>query len=434
MARISPSDIEHKIINRLWSETREYFESHWNREWRVHGSAFNGFENIHNKNSFFEDIKEKIDQKLIEKYGLASAAGKSISIDSIRRFLLRTKDNFDDKVLEAFLLLTGSKLTWNEYKIAIVASVKPEQQAYFSAKSRWVGVVILLIMGLVATGLYLRRLQKASEIHFSAVLTESIGGLPKVKIFYDLQKAEYKVASIFFDQHRINLTSPAGDTLVSSSLPKRSQVRLYHDDKPVKTIDILIPSQGWVGSINNRVPLKAETFLKNGMMHCPPSDKIKEMYGPEYYTSFMNFREFKINGDSFLLEAEVMNSPGTGGIWAYDVSVDIVGTRDNIVFNLLNPDASMYARLVVARTNFEEGDKARYLPRLAVDLSRWRHLKVATHNRKFQIILDDEILVESDYSGEIGEIQGLQFYMKGSGAVRNVRLQPYGHPENVLKL
>ncbi len=434
MARVSPSDIDRQALNRLRSQVRAYFKMYWYTDWARHSSVFTGYEHIPNKNNFYEDVKDRIDQKLSEKYGLIAASKKSVSIDSVRRFLLETKDSFDDKVLEAFLLLTGSDLTWDEYKVSNLSGERAYRKAGMRRKTLWLGAVFFLITALSAVTLYRLRPHGPAEVYLSTVLIPGSSGIPKVKITYDLKGAQYKSATIFFDHYRLNLMSEKGDTLVGSVLPGKSVAKLYLDDKLVRTIPVLIPSSGWAGSINNKIPLNQETFLKDGELHFRSSDKLKEMYGPEYYTSFLNFREFGVHGDSFSLEAELMNSEATGGLWAYDVSVDIVGTKEDMVFNLLSPDATMYARLSVAETDFSTGVRAGVLPRLGVDLSHWRQLNVSTRNQRFQISLDNEVLVESDYTGEIGEIVGVQFYLKGSGAVRNVSLQPFGEPEKRINL
>lgn len=434
MARLSPSEEDRYLVSLLQAEVRDYFQKHWKEAWYIHGTSFSGIENIHNKNSFYEHVKDQIDLKLNEKYGLVSAASKSISKDSIRRFFTDASKGFDDKTLNAFLTFIGSEDNWEAYKLK-AGNHTHQKDKRRGVRALWATGVVIMLLAAGISGHYLSRSDSTSSVVFTASLLPGSGFPRKVKITYDLQNAKYKSAVIMTGSYRMDLSLLKGDTVVMAGMPQRYPIKLILDGNLAEERRLLVPSDGWWGSINNKLPLSKETFLKDdGTLHCPSFDRVRQIYGDEYYTSFINFSEFGVNGDQLALEADVINSPENGGLWAYDVSVTVIGTKDDIGFNLLNPDATMYARLIAGQTDFKDDARAQHLSRLGVDLSRWRHLSLTTANHTFSIKLDDETLIQHAYQGEIGEVMGIQFYMKGSGAVKNVQLGTNGAPESMVVL
>jgi hypothetical protein len=420
MARLNPSQEELYIIKCLYDEVRDRFDQQWEKEWLNHGPKFEGFHNVHNKSRFFDEIKDVIDNKLAQQFGLLKASDKSISIDSIRRFLLKTKGGFDSKVLEAFLILIDEEPNWELYMNKILSQKKIiEVKTHHTRVKGW--IIGFLFLSL-CMAVYLNTMSTSSkQPELTVKLFSNKPGMAKVLISYNLQGVSYEKAHLFFNDQKINLKAERGDTLVNSALPQWTDVSLFLDGVRAKTESILIPSDGWVGYINQNILLKPEIFRRGDTMQYAGFDTIKERFGSEYYTSFMNFRPFGMSGDSFTLEADLINSKEIGGIWAYDVSVDIIGRENSIVFNLLHPDATLFSVLRVGESNFEEDIS---LHNLGVDLSFWRRLKVFIQEQTIKIVLDDELLIEKPFLGSIGEIVGLQFYFKGSGAVKNIQLNP----------
>lgn len=423
MARLSPSQEDIYAVSTLHAHVTSWFQKNWAGTWLHHGAHFDGFEKIHNKSSFFEDVREAIDQRLTEKYGLMAASKKAISIDSIRRFLLQSKSSFDDKVMEAFLALTDPELSWSEYRERVLTH-KPVSHTP-SRLPRQIAAALMLIVFLAAGGWYFQKREKNGDFSFSAEVSTSQGFPKTTRISYALENMKYKTAWIFADNEKINLTDAKGELSLNSFMPKKSCIKLFLDDRMVKEIVLAVPSDGWYGSINNRIPLPKESFMQNGILQFTGSHNTGRVY-EEPYISFMYFSAFKMDADKLTLTADVINNAETGGIWAYDVSVDVLGTEGNMTFNLLSPDAVIYSKLKVAHTDLSAGNGSHLLSRLGVKLSDWSALEVITRDHTFRISLNGKVLVEEKYEGNLGSLTGVQFYLKGSGAIKNVRLQEPG--------
>lgn len=426
MARISPSQEDLYAVSRLHTHVIGYFRQNWETTWIRHGAHFESIGKIHKKSNFFEDVKEHIDNKLIRKHGLVIAAKKSISTDTIRRFLLQSKMSFDDKVMDAFLVLTDTDLDWAEYRGNTLTSVP----ATLLSASLLTPLRIVAVMGIIlllsGSWFYFQKRGATSpDFEFSATVLPQENFPKTINISYDLKNMEYKTAMIFVDDQRISLGANHGKLTVNSFIPKKSRIKLFLDHKLVKQINVAVPSDGWWGSINNKVPLAKEAFMKNGIMQLSAYQKMDKIYG-EFYTSFINIREFGMDADHLTLEAEVINNAEVGGTWAYDVSLDIFGTRGDMVFNLLSPDAGQYSKLTVAGTDFSDAGHSHALIGLGVNLADWSTLEVSTQNSTFRICLNGKVLVEESYEGKLGDLLGVQFYLKGAGAIKDVRLKPHG--------
>jgi|GEM_PF-2072152 len=423
MARLSPSQEDIYAVSRLHAHVTTWFRNNWAGNWQHHGAHFTGFEKIHNKSSFFEDVKEEIDKRLIRKYGLTAANKKAISTDSIRRFLLQQKNSFDDKVMEAFLALVDPGMSWSEYR------EKTFSATYAPSPSRQPGRMIIalatLLLVLAGTWWYFQKQGRPDDLSLSATVLPA-GGFPKaIRVAYDLRKTPYRIARILVGDERINLQDAKGEHTVHSFIPKKLSVKLFLDDQKVKEQVIVVPSEGWFGSINNRIALPKESFLQNGVLQFIASEEMKKAH-EETYSSFMYFEEFDIDADNFTLSAEVVNNADIGGVWAYDVSVDVLGTEGNMTFNLLSPDAMVYSRLKVADTDFAEGKRSYVLSQLGVKLDDWSALEVTTKNNTFRLSLNGKVRIQESFEGKLGRLTGIQFYLKGTGAVKNVRVQESG--------
>lgn len=427
MARLSPSQEDIYAIDRLHAHVAAWFRDNWTADWLHHGARFDSFEKIHNKSSFFEDVKEEIDQRLIQKYGLVAASKKTISTDSIRRFLLQHKNSFDDKVTEAFLALTNSGISWSEFREkALSATYTPLPARRLSGPGYAAIAVAVLLFALAGTWWYFRKQESSDNMGLSATVVPGEGFPKTVRIAYDLRKMPYRTARMIVGDERINLQDAQGELTVHSFIPKKLPVKLFLDDRKVKEQVVVVPSCGWFGSINNKIAVPKESFLRGGILQFISSEKLNRT-NEETYSSFMYFEKFDIDADHFTLLAEVVNNAGIGGTWAYDVSLDVVGTEGNMSFNLLSPDAMIYSKLKVADTDFGEGKKSYMLSALGVTLDNWSTLEVVTQNHTFRISLNGKVLVEDGYEGKLGHLTGIQFYIKGSGAVKNVRIQESGH-------
>ena len=106
---------------------------------------------------------------------------------------------------------------------------------------------------------------------------------------------------------------------------------------------------------------------------------------------------------------------------AYDVSVDLVGSRQRAYFNVLTPDATLYAQAGVAEVR-RTGSKDLALKALGFQMDDWCVLSMRIENHTAVIRIDGREVLSIPYRESLGKLRGIQFYLKGSGAVDWVRV------------
>ena len=242
----------------------------------------------------------------------------------------------------------------------------------------------------------------------------------KITVQYDLRGLDFRQAYISYGKERVIPQRERGTLAFEAFVPLCIAVQLHVDNKILANAPVVIGTDGWEGYLSLLVPLEKESFYRNGQLYLPyhPSpSEAKE----DYYPSFLNFREYGLSADAMFFEARVQNNQETGGQWAYDVSVDLIGSKHRAYFNVLSPDAILYARACVSETELN-GSKNHELKALGYLMDDWCTLAMRIENQTAVIFIDGKEKLTIPYREALGDLRGIQFYFKGSGAVDWVRV------------
>ncbi len=295
----------------------------------------------------------------------------------------------------------------------------------FSDKKYMYGFLgLLLLIIVVSVAVYSSSKEETSIPEMKISVVENSANFPKeIKVAYDLKSEEFlKNSKISFMTTPILLNKLQGVVSLTAPYPNLYWISLFNKDKSFDAQGVLLPSDGWMGFLNTYQPLPKEAWWANGLMHLKAISNEQKLPNQDYYSNFLNFKNFGVEGESFTLEADLKNPPAEGSPWAHDVSVDIVGFKTSVTFNFLSPDGIQYANLIVGDTDFKIGNKQQVLQKLGVLFPEWTHLTVSCRDKKINIMLDNTTIINESYEGEIGQIVGLQFFFKGSGYLKNVTL------------
>jgi hypothetical protein len=282
-----------------------------------------------------------------------------------------------------------------------------------------IAVVLLVIFGIS------RATEKSSsfpELRIS-VADESDRYPKEINLSYDLKSNEHLINTrISFMSTPILLNKLKGTVTVTAPFPGFFPIKLYSNENVYDVKRVLLKSRGWQGFSGNKIPLLANEFMLDSVIHLINTGNVQKLPNDDYYTFFNIYRNFNVSGDSFELEADIKNPPNEGSPWAHDISVDIRGFENPVTFNFLSPDALKHANMIVGDTDFKVGDKQKVLQKLGILFPDWQHLTVICKNKRIKIMLDEQLIIDEHYDGQIGQIVGLQFFFKGSGYVKNVKL------------
>lgn len=235
---------------------------------------------------------------------------------------------------------------------------------------------------------------------------------------YDFKDISYKEAFLVIYGQKIPLDASQGSYTHTFTAPGVSKVAIQLDNT-IKYFDLVIRSNGWFALVDNiNMPLK----YKNGALHYDLKDLPAQLLEDgQLYTNYTKIHDWEVNGDDMTFEARVKNPLEEGGISCYDVAFDLVGFKDNsiaesISFNLVTLDCERYANLKVGKTAFS-GQKGDNLVASTLDLSSYHDVRFETHDHCAKISVDDQVIHEFIYSGEVGDIKYIQIGFMGSGSI-----------------
>jgi hypothetical protein len=401
---------------------------------RQHGDAFRGIENLPSKNAFYHDLTDVLNERFITKYGAGAAYVKGIKPHTIRRvFEEGTRRNYDDKTRDMLAVYLGYA-NWAAYQMRaeLPQAAQPGEVPYQPQTARvaeitltipkyalvaLVGFIVLLAGGYYAYSGWLDQPQgdRLTVLSVSSPLAPA-----QVVVRYDLRGLDYRQAYIACGETQVVPQNKEGILTFEVTVPQHNPVLLFVDGKILAEVTQNIESDGWEGYLDLRIPLDKKSFYQKGHLRLPyhPSSANNQ---EEYYTAFLNFQDYGLSADAMLFEARVLNNAKIEGQWAYDVSVDLVGTRHRAFFNVLAPDAILYAHAGIAEVELK-GSKHPELKGLGYTMEDWCVLSMRIENKKAVIFIDGKVALTMDYREELGDLRGIQFYLKGSGAVDWVRV------------
>ncbi|WP_341227180.1 hypothetical protein [uncultured Arcticibacterium sp.] len=394
----------------------------WDREKQVtFAEKYEGLDSVNNKDGFYNEIKDEVDEALSKKFGLAVASRRSVSKDSVRRFLdLSYSKSFNDKNKDAFSVYLGYE-HFKDFCLKNASSKEPTKRLG-GEKSKWyLSLAALVVFGIAFIYWSYGGQIEDSEPGFVVNNGSEFFFDEEIDIDYDLKNLDYSRALFDINGQVEIVQKREGKQKFKFRTPGRRSVRLMVDSKPIKTQVLFVKTRDWWGSVNLDKPIYNVPFIENGVMRLPeelaPTD-VKETYG-----NFQLFKDFKIKGDALVFETRVKNSAEMGSAWAFDVSLNLFGREGKqLAFNLLSPDAVIYANMLIADTHLKSFEERAKLNKMGIDLSFWRDVKVIMKDQVAKIFVDEELIFESPYRGEVGDLCGIQYFIKGRGAVDNIKI------------
>ena len=417
-------DVPHsdRELTCLLHEFRAKLADEWSKKWTTHGPAFGGVEELPSKNAFYNDLADALNDAYKNRYGIQAAAHREIKVHTVRRIMEGgAVRNYDERTRDLLAVYLGYG-SWGAYRMGINDAASPTPNSSSPALRRGLLAVVVAVTVLALGGLYWYGnqhvlLQEERLVLLGDSLVQTRG---KVKMHYDLRGLNFGRAYVAYGDRQVVPQRDEGVLTFTVDMPQSSPVQLYVDDKLVAEVPILVESDGWEGFMNMRVPLEKSTFYREGLLHLP-NGLYPVISGKDYYPAFVNFREYGLSADAMLFEARVLNNAAIGGQWAYDVSVDLVGSRQRAYFNVLTPDATLYAQAGVAEVR-RTGSKDLALKALGFQMDDWCVLSMRIENHTAVIRIDGREALSIPYRESLGKLRGIQFYLKGSGAVDWVRV------------
>jgi len=207
--------------------------------------------------------------------------------------------------------------------------------------------------------------------------------------------------------------------------PGYFKAKLMVDTTVVKTHDIQITTDGWLGLVETDegtpiyyqeadllkagwVGLEASALEARQLPLLPVSPKVR-IYNQRDFEGLMN--------DRFVFETQVMNPFRDGDNACQRVQV-LIHCKDDIISIPLSAKAcvgDLQLSFAGARVHSKSAD----LSGFGADLNQWTHLKVVSLNKKATLWVNGVEAYSLEFPNEPTEIVGVQYRFNGPGLIRD---------------
>jgi hypothetical protein len=310
-------------------------------------------------------------------------------------------------------------------------------------------ILILLFLSTLVTGSYLYILSgiKNKKVTFYA---ENVTGVVPhtVSIHLNISSLRNKDVYIDFDQNEAEDKNK--EELIDKHLtlinhcfesPGYFNVKLISGGKLLASTKIHVLSEGWTTYYFNNDDFILRKFVfglenrvqkveNDGILYISPAELSNKGFNGNtvYYLEHLLYKDFHISADSCVFEVRYRNSSEIGGISCYDEEFRIIGENGLVSVILVQKGCHRWSEITVGEKQLN--GKYNDLSFLSVDLSSWNTLKIITNDNKVLIINNSDTIFTTPYSQLLGQIKGIRFLTKGSGAFDYVRL--YNNQDELL--
>lgn len=386
---------------------------------------------------------------------ISEEAGIQISVTTIKRLWGKVQYSGSpaNATLNALAIYLGYK-NWRDFKLAQDAikakenikekdgnsagpSIKITNSESKSKKRKNLLVPYLTALVVLITALYfLSSKEKDDEILVEGEVvfnSEPVTtGLPNTVVFnYDI--SAYNFDSAFIQQnwdHRRRQKIEKENKQMTSVYyyPGHFHAKLVLNDQVIKEHGLLVPTEGWLGIIDGEgfdFPeyISPEQLNHNSALHATPEvlQKRKVDTQKSYQLSYSNAKDFRVDGDNFVLETAIKNNLEEGGLMCQESGFLLDGESGIIMVPFSAPGC-------VGNLGLQFGDlfvngKNTDLSVLGTDLSGWNRVIYAVKDKNAKVYLNDKLIYETSYNEPVGTIMGINFRFHGAGAVDYVRLK-----------
>jgi hypothetical protein len=281
--------------------------------------------------------------------------------------------------------------------------------------------------------------QRNKTITFKA--SNLIGMVPHtVSLNYDISNFKRKDVYIDFDQNeaedksKIELLDKRR-TLINHCFetPGFFDVKISSCGKVLASAKIHVLSEGWNSFYFNDdnfifrkfvfgLEKRVHNVINDGILYISPKELSDQGFNGNtvFYLEHFLYKVFDVSADSCTFEVKYKNSDDTGGISCYDVEFRIIGENGIASVILVQKGCYRWSEIVIGEKHLN--GKYNDLSLLSTDLSSWNIMKIAIGNKRALITNGGDTIFTGQYNQFLGQIKGIRFVTKGSGAFDYVKL------------
>lgn len=266
----------------------------------------------------------------------------------------------------------------------------------------------------------------ASGVKFSAEPTFDLQIPNSVVFSYDVKS--YRAKHFFIQQS----WDPARKVEVSAVNSKQTDIyyepgyhyaKLLADDEVLKEIPVHIRYNDWFVRI--RYPDSRLVKVANDDLQTEGYLGLKDEYAERlagedrYQLGFMLSKDFNLSADEFQLKASI-RFDSLNANPCPTVNILIKGDNRYSWITLGNRGCESNLGLIVGDVSFS--GKTNDLSALGLDAFAWQDIGVRLKDGKFQLLVNNGVVFESDYSSKLGELKEVDFFFNGIGCIDDINI------------
>jgi hypothetical protein len=309
-----------------------------------------------------------------------------------------------------------------------------------SGRKARIYAVSLALLIIIFTGL-LAAMRAIGEKQVSFHAENVTGVVPHTVSFHmDISHFRKKDVRIDFDQSELE-DNNKGElldnqlTLINHCFesPGYYNVKLSSGSKIIGSANVHVLSDGWTTYYfnNDNFSLRKFVFgLENkvqvpqqlGTLYISPAELNQKGFNGNtvFYLEHLMYKDFNVSADSCQLEVRYRNSSEIGGISCYDVEFRIIGENGLVSLILVQKGCYRWSEISIGEKHLN--GKYNDLSFLSSELSSWNIMQIKIKQNKAFIINNNDTIFTTSYNHLLGQVKGIRFLTKGSGAFDYVRL------------
>lgn len=210
-------------------------------------------------------------------------------------------------------------------------------------------------------------------------------------------------------------------------LPGHYNAKLIVGDKVVKKNPLIIPTDGWLGTIgDSKLPiyLKNQEFTKK--THLAVSDSIIRKYNYNPSTELVSIRYYNVGNfkpvpiNKFEFSAIIKNNANEGINACQRSGIGLL--TEGMAISIPLSNVGCISDLSVTSVDKVYSGKENDLSKFGTNISDWVKVKCVGTENSITYFINDELAYEAPLVSDSLQIIGLVFGFSGGGSVKNIRL------------
>ncbi len=260
------------------------------------------------------------------------------------------------------------------------------------------------------------------DVQFS--VTKIAKGIPNTVVFAydlgDLKVDKIEIQQMWDERKRIEVEKGQSVATMTYYYPGYYIAKLVLNDQIVRTHDLYITTDGWLGTQGSMGATKPRYFLdeqlrQNGLLRIDSAQLNNSTTAdkPEYLR-FYYFSHFDVSSESFVMKTGFRNTYDDGQAICQNVMISIKGTQGAIGLPFTIPGC--VGDIVLGLNGKIMRGSKHDLTGFGCDFSTLQHLMVRVENGKIAITLNANSIHENTITG-FGKLIGITYSFLGSGEV-----------------